>query len=86
MIEKNEIFDGVVGGEKLSDRNTRKDIFEPKDLKVESELDKKMARLLILHPELQVNFRNNDLASLDEKTKQALLADMYEIIGVTPTK
>lgn len=86
MIDKNELFDGVIGGTDLPEESARKDIFEVKDLVISSALDKQMARLLALHPQLQVKFRNNNLASLDDPTKQALLQDMQDILGITPLR
>ena len=86
MIDENEFFDGVVGGVDLSTKNTRKDISIPKDLIVSSALDRRMAQLLTLHPELQVKFRNNNLSSLDDETKKALLQDMQDILGITPLR
>ena len=84
MIDENEIFDGIAGGGHLSGQSVREGVFEPKDLISSSPLDKKMARLLALHPELRIRFRNNDLSSLDDKTKRALLRDMQDILGITP--
>lgn len=84
MMQENEIFDGVIGGRNLPQKNVRTDISEPEDLIVSSALDKRLAKLLTLHPELQVKFRNNNLASLDAETKEALLQDIQDILGITP--
>lgn len=86
MIDNDEIFDGFIGGGELPKNCIREDITEPKDLIVSSELDRRMARLLTLHPQLRVKFRNNDLASLDGETKEALLQDMCNILGITPLR
>jgi len=86
MIEENEIFDGFIGGKNLSRKNIREDISAPEDLIASSALDKRLAKLLMLHPELQVKFRNNNLASLDTETKEALLQDIQDILGITPLR
>lgn len=77
-----EIFDGALGGGRLPVDRLRTDINEPKDLVVSTDLDRRLARLLILHPELQIKFRNNDLASLDKMTKEALLEDINGILKI----
>lgn len=84
MIEKDEIFDGFIGGRDLSAHKIKEDITIPKDLIVSSPLDKRLAKLLILNPSLQVKFRNNDLASLDKNTKEALLQDIQDMLGISP--
>lgn len=86
MINNDEIFDGFAGGRDLPKNRVREDVSEPEDLIISSELDQRMARLLALHPELRVKFRNNNLASLDEATKEALLQDMYDVLGIIPLR
>lgn len=83
-MNKIEIFDGYAGGGEMSVSRVRKDIFEPENLVVKSELDRRMARLLALHPQLRVRFRTDDLSSFDDQTKEALLQDMYDILGIVP--
>ena len=51
-----------------------------------SDLDLHIVRLLSLHPDLKVRFRNHDIASLDDVTKQALLSDMNDVLGVRSLK
>ena len=53
---------------------------------VASELDRHIVRLLALHPELQVKFRNQDLASIDDATKETLLQDMNKVLGIKPVR
>ncbi|HEV7645423.1 MAG TPA: hypothetical protein VGO50_15880 [Pyrinomonadaceae bacterium] len=84
MISADEIFDGFIGGGKPSENYIRKEVVLFEDLIISSEIDRKMTRLLSLHPQLRVEFRTKDLSNLDEKTKEALLQDMYDILGVTP--
>lgn len=78
------VFDGFIGGGVLPQDAVRSDVVAPQDLVVASELDKQLARLLLLHPDLQVRFRSNNIASLDEDTKRQLLEDMREILGIVP--
>ncbi len=85
-MNKREIFDDYAGRGEMPESRIREDVVEPQNLIVNSETDRKMARLLALHPTLRVTFRSNDLSTLDEQTKQALLQDMYDILGVTPLK
>ncbi len=85
MMENKDIFDGVIGGRKLSKKFVKEEILEPNGSEPTNELDRKISRLMALHPEL-VKFRNNTLAGLDEPTKRALLEDMYDVLGVTPLR
>ena len=64
----------------------RKDLDDLNDVVVSSDLDLHIVRMLALHPSLKVRFRNHDLASLDDATKNMLLADMNEVLGVRPLK
>ena len=67
-------------------KNLRKDIGDLRDVVVDSDLDLHIARLAALHPELNLRFHNDDLASLDEATKVVLLEDIYRVLGVRPLK
>lgn len=82
---EDDIFDGIIGGRRLSKNLIRKDVVEPDNSELSSELDRKISRLLALHPEL-VRFRGNSFENLDEPTKQALLEDMYDILGIIPLR
>lgn len=79
-------FDGYAGRGEMPEARVREDVVEPENLIIRSETDRKMARLLALHSELRVTFRSNDLSTLDDRTKEALLQDMYDILKVTPLK
>lgn len=81
---KADCFDEIIGGGTLSENDIRSDLSVPENLVVESELDKQVARLLILHPELQLKFRQNNVAKLDDETKRVLLAHMREFLGIFP--
>lgn len=64
----------------------RGDLDDLSTVAVGSDLDLHIVRLLGLHPDLKVRFRNHDLAALDDATKQALLDDMNEVLGIRPLK
>jgi hypothetical protein len=76
----------VTGGVDRPKNRVRDDMDHLRDLVVDSDLDKHIVRLLALHPKLRVRFRNQDLASLDVPTKQALLADMNAVLGIRPLR
>lgn len=84
-MKNKDIFDRVIGGGELSEKYIREDVIEPNGSKPKSETDRKISRLMALHPEL-VRFRHNNLSGLDEPTKRALLEDMYDVLGVTPLR
>ena len=67
-------------------RNLRKNLDDLTTVVAKSDLDLHILRLLALHPALKVRFRNHDLASLDDATKQVLLNDMNQVLGVRPLK
>ncbi len=85
-IDENNFFDGVIGGGEISDDNIRQDISDPKNLIASSPLDKQLARLMILNPEVNLDFRNANLKSLDVPTKQAILRDIQQVLGITPLR
>lgn len=67
-------------------KNLRDDLNDLRGIVVKSELDLRIVRLLELHPKLKVRFRNQDLASIDDATKQTLLDDLNAVLGVRPLK
>jgi hypothetical protein len=79
-------FAPATGGRDLPAKYTRQGVKGLDDVKVKSDLDKHIVRLLALNPELQVKFRNQDLASLDDRTKEMLLADMNQVLGIKPLR
>lgn len=85
-MTNDELFDGFAGGGEPPKSHVRRDVTEPEDLIVKSELDRRMARLLTLHPQLRIRFRTSDLSSFDDQTKEALLRDMYDILGIAPLR
>lgn len=64
----------------------RRDLDDLSAVVATSDLDLHIVRLLALHPTLKMRFRNQDLASLDDSTKQALLDDMNQVLGVRPLR
>jgi hypothetical protein len=68
----------------LPDRYVRQDLDDLSTVTATSDLDLHILRLLALHPTLKVRFRNQDLAALDDSTKQTLLADMNQVLGIRP--
>ncbi len=74
------------GGHKLPNKYVRKEVTGLENVAVASDLDRHIVRLLGLHPELRVKFRNQDLASLNDSTKEALLDDMNKVLGIKPLR
>ena len=83
-MHKTELFSEVIGGGTLSPDEARSDLSIPPNLIAESELDRDVARLLVLHPEMQIKFRNNNLPSLDDSAKEVLLEAMRDVLGIAP--
>ena len=73
-------------GHKLPTKYVRDDLDDISRIAVKSDLDLHIVRLLALHPALKMRFRNQDLASLDDGTKQRLLDDMNTVLGVRPLR
>lgn len=67
-------------------KNVREDLDDLRAVVVKTDLDLHIVRLLELHPELRVRFRNHDLASIDSSTKAILLDDMNKVLGVRRLK
>jgi hypothetical protein len=86
MIWKDDDFAPVTGGVDLADDYLRDDVDALRDLKVQSDLDRHIVRLLALHRQLRVRFRCQDLTRLDDATKQALLQDMNDLLGIKPLR
>ena len=84
-MTKNRGFVPSVGHLK-DPKNVRRDLNDLTDVVVESAIDLHIIRLLELHPTLKVRFRNQDLASLDQSTKETLLQDLNTVLGVHPIK
>lgn len=86
MSADTDDFVPVTGGVDLADDYIRDDTDGLRDLKVHSDLDRHIVRLLALHKNLRVRFRNQDLAKLSDADKQALLDDMNDLLGIKPLR
>ena len=83
---KDDDFVPVTGGVDLADDDLRGDMEALDNLEVESELDLHIVRLLTLHPNLNVGFRNQDLTRVDDETKKAFIQDMNDLLGIKPLR
>ena len=86
MPWKDDDFVPVTGGVDLADDYLRDDLDSLRDLKVQSDLDRHIVRLLALHKDVRVKFRNQDLTQLSDADKQDLLHDMNDLLGIKPLK
>ena len=86
MASKDGDFVPVTGGVDFADDHLRGDMEALRNLKVESELDLHIVRLLRLHPNLKVGFRNQDLTRLDDETKKACIREMNDLLGIKPLR
>ncbi|HUG69947.1 MAG TPA: hypothetical protein VMM76_19505 [Pirellulaceae bacterium] len=86
MPWKNNNFVPVTGGVDLADDYLRDDVDSLRDLKVQSDLDRHIVRLLALHKNVRVKFRNQDLTRLSDADKQALLNDINDLLGIKPLR
>lgn len=77
-------FAPVTGGNDLHRSYVRGDTCTLQDLTVKSDVDRHLVRLLTLHPDVQVVFGCQDLATLDDSTKQDLLQDINHLLGIKP--
>ncbi len=84
MTKKHDEAPSVIG--KPPKHYLRKDLDDLSTVVAESDLDLHILRLLSLHPALKVRFRNHDLAALDDATKEVLLKDMNQVLGVRPLR
>jgi hypothetical protein len=84
MALKDDDFTPVTGGAELAEEYVREDLDWLRRLKVESDLDRHLVRLLALHKQLRVRFRNLDWTRLDDAAKQTLLQEMNDILRIRP--
>ena len=82
MTFDNDDFAPVTGGSDLHSNCLRSGTCALQDLKVTTYIDRHLVRLLTLQPDLQVEFRCQDLGSLDESTKRGLLHDINDLLGI----
>jgi hypothetical protein len=86
MARNDDNFVPVTGGVALRKGQVRTDLDSLRDLKVGSDLDLHIVRLLRLHPNVKVGFRNQDLTCLDDDTKTAFLKDLNDLLGIRPLR
>lgn len=86
MPWKDDDFVPVTGGVDLADDYLRDDVDALRDLKVQSDLDRHIVRLLALHKNVRVKFRNQDLTRLSDADKHALLHDINDLLGIKPLR
>ncbi len=85
MTWKDDDFVPVTGGANLADAYVR-DLDSLRNVKVKSDLDCHIIRLLALHPQISIRFRNQDLTCLDDVTKRALLQDLNDSLNIKPLR
>lgn len=85
-MTKKTNFEPAAVGRPPKPEQIRADLDDLSSVFAESELDIHIVRLLALHPNLKVKFRNQDLASLDDATKQTLLSDINDVLGIKSLK
>jgi hypothetical protein len=68
---------------KAPKRLLRPDV-DPKAVSPASPLDKHIQRLLTLHDDLPLRFRNVDLARTSEAAKRSLLVEIHELLNIGP--
>ncbi len=82
MTFDDDDFVPVTGGGDLHSSYLDSGTCALQDLKVTTDLDRHLVRLLTLHPDMKVAFRCQDLASLDDSTKRDLLQDINDLLGI----
>jgi hypothetical protein len=50
------------------------------------DLDRRLYLLMKLHPDIDLNFRLDDLSAMDDSTKQMLIGDIHSLLNVAPLK
>ena len=81
MNQNNKDFVPVTGGVDAS-KYRRGDVLPCADI-TDSDLDLHIARMFALHPQLKTAFHNQDIRKLDQQTKQALLDDINDVLGIS---
>ncbi len=85
MSKKSEFAPAAVG-RPLKCSQIRADLGDLSHVDAKSEIDLHIVRLLALNPSLKVRFRNQELASLDISTTEALLDDINSVLGIRPLR
>lgn len=50
------------------------------------DLDRRLYLLMKLHPDIDLNFRLDDLSAMDDSTKRLLIGDIHSLLNVAPLK
>jgi hypothetical protein len=74
----------VVGGSDLPD--AMDPISSDDSCMPSADLDRRLYLLMKLHPDIDLNFRLDDLSAMDDSTKQVLIADIHSLLNVAPLK
>lgn len=82
-IQNDDDFVPVTGTVDIA-RYVRQDCGAPVSAGDSSHLDRHISRLLALHPDVTVAFRNQDLCQLDDQTKLAMLDGINDLLGIQP--
>lgn len=83
---RNRDFAPTAVGRPARKGQLRSDLDDLSGVSATSDLDLHIIRLLALHSTLKVRFRNQDLAALNDATKQTLLDDMNQVLGIRPLR
>jgi len=73
-------------GRTLTADQLRADMDSVDHLDAKSDLDMHLVRMLTLHPNVKVRFRSQDLSKLDDATKQSLIQDINDVLGIKPLR
>lgn len=79
---RDDDFVPVIGGIDFADGYVRDDLDSLRNVKADSDLDRHLIRMLALHKQLRTKFHNQDVTSLSNTVKQALLQDMNNLLGI----
>ena len=50
------------------------------------ELSQRLFALMALHPEVELNFRADDIANMDDSTKSLLISDVQRVLDIAELK
>ncbi len=51
-----------------------------------NDLDRRLYLLMKLNPDIDLSFRLDDLAAMDDSTKKMLIGDIHSLLNVAPLK
>lgn len=81
-LQTNDDFTPVTGGVNIA-KYVKQARIAPA-VQYDSDVDSHIARLLALYPDAEVAFRDQDLGSVDQATKLALLNGLNHFLGIQP--